>query len=185
MFDAANSVLAQKISQIDGVGQVFVGGGQQPAVRVQVDQEALAGWASPWRTCARRWPPRPRTSRRGSLTGANVTYTLAANDQLFGADAYRQLVVSYQGGATVRLGDVAKVFDDVEDDRLAAWIDGQRSVLMIIRRQPGANILSTIEGVEKALPLPQTVDLAGHRPQDRRRSHRPPSAPRSTTSSAR
>ena len=153
VFDAANSVLAQKISQIEGVGQVFVGGGQQPAVRVQIDQEALAGHGLSLEDVRAALASSTANQPKGTLTGANVTYNIAATDQLLGADAYRQLIVSTQGGATLRLGDVANVFDDVENNRLAGWIDGQRCVLMIIRRQPGANILSTIEGVKKALPF--------------------------------
>ena len=171
VFDAANSVLAQKISQIDGVGQVFVGGGQQPAVRVQIDQEALAGHGLSLEDVRAALASSTANQPKGTLTGANVTYNIAATDQLLGADAYRQLIVSSQNGATIRLGDVANVFDDVENNRLAGWIDGERCVLMIIRRQPGANILSTIEGVKKALPFLQRVDLAGHRRAGRRRSH--------------
>ncbi len=153
VFDAANSVLAQKISQISGVGQVFVGGGQQPAVRVQVDQETLAGRGLSLEDVRAALATSTANQPKGTLTGATTTYNIAATDQLLGAEAYRQLVISYQNGATIRLGDVAKVFDDVENNRLAGWIDGQRCVLMIIRRQPGANILSTIDGVKAALPF--------------------------------
>jgi hydrophobe/amphiphile efflux-1 (HAE1) family protein len=161
VFDAANSVLAQKISQIDGVGQVFVGGGQQPAVRVQIDQEALAGHGLSLEDVRSALASSTANQPKGTLTGASLTYNIAATDQLLGAAAYRQLIVSTQNGATVRLGDVANVFDDVENNRLAGWIDGQRCVLMIIRRQPGANILSTIAGVKKALPyLRQSISPA-------------------------
>jgi len=153
VFDAGNSVLAQKISQIEGVGQVFVGGGQQPAVRVQIDQEGLAGHGLSLEDVRAALASSTANQPKGTLTSANLTYNIAATDQLLGADAYRKLVVSYQNGATVRLGDVANVFDDVENNRLAGWVDGERCVLMIIRRQPGANILSTIEGVKKALPF--------------------------------
>jgi hydrophobe/amphiphile efflux-1 (HAE1) family protein len=153
VFDAANSVLAQKISQISGVGQVTVGGGQQPAVRVQVDQETLAGRGLSLEDVRSALGTSTANQPKGSLTGSAVMYNIAATDQLLNADDYRQLVISYQNGSTVRLGDVAKVFDDVENNRLAGWIDGQRCVLMIIRRQPGANILSTIEGVKAALPF--------------------------------
>ena len=156
VFDAANSVLAQKVSQISGVGQVFVGGGQQPAVRVQVDQEALAGRGLSLEDVRAALAASSANQPKGTLTGSTITYNIAATDQLLGADAYRKLVVSYQNGATIRLGDIAKVFDDVENNRLAGWIDGQRCVLMIIRRQPGANILSTIEGVKEALPFLRT-----------------------------
>jgi hydrophobe/amphiphile efflux-1 (HAE1) family protein len=161
VFDAANSVLAQKISQIEGVGQVYVGGGQQPAVRVQIDQEALAGRGLSLEDVRSALASSTANQPKGTLTGSNLTYNIAATDQLLGAAAYRDLVVSYQNGATVRLGDVANVFDDVENNRLAGWIDGQRCVLMIIRRQPGANILSTIQGVKNALPyLKQSIPPA-------------------------
>jgi multidrug efflux pump len=161
VFDAANSVLAQKVSQIKGVGQVFVGGGQQPAVRVQADQEALAGHGLAMEDLRKALAAATSNQPKGTLTGAERSYNIAATAQLFGADAYRNLVVSYQNGATIRLGDVAKVFDDVENNRLAGWIDGQRCVLMIIRRQPDANILATIEGVKAALPyLRQSISPA-------------------------
>jgi len=165
VFDAANSVLAQKVSQIKGVGQVFVGGGQQPAVRVQIDQERLAGRGLSLEDVRTALASSTSNQPKGSLSGPSTTYNLAATDQLLGADAYRQLVVSYQEGATVRLGDVANVYDDVENNRLAGWIDGTRCVLMIIRRQPGANILETIAGVKAALPFLRTsispaIDLA-------------------------
>jgi hydrophobe/amphiphile efflux-1 (HAE1) family protein len=152
VFDAANSVLAQKMSQIDGVGQVFVGGGQQPAVRVQVDGEALANMGLSSADVRTALAASTSNQPKGIISGPNTTYSVAANDQLLGADAYRKLVISYQNGGTVRLGDVAKVFDDVENNRLAAWIDGKRAVLMIVRREPGANILATLDRIKEALP---------------------------------
>jgi len=152
VFDAANSVLAQKMSQIEGVGQVFVGGGQQPAVRVQIDGQALAGMGLGTADVRAALAASTSNQPKGIISGPRSTYSVAANDQLLGAAAYRQLVISYQGGAAVRLGDVARVFDDVENNRLAAWIDGQRAVLMIVRREPGANILATLERIKEALP---------------------------------
>jgi multidrug efflux pump subunit AcrB len=161
VFDAANSVLAQKISQVAGVGQVFVGGGQQPAVRVQVDQEVLAGRNLTMEELRNTIAASTSNQPKGSVAGSDTRYALASNNQLFGAAAYDQLVVSYQNGAGVRLGQVARVFDDVENNRLAAWMDGKRAVLMIIRRQPGANILETIDGVKAALPqLKQAISPA-------------------------
>jgi hydrophobe/amphiphile efflux-1 (HAE1) family protein len=152
VFDAANSVLAQKMSQIEGVGQVFVGGGQQPAVRVQIDGQALANMGLSSADVRNALAASTSNQPKGMISGPRATYSVAANDQLLGADAYRPLVISYQGGSAVRLGDVAKVFDDVENNRLAAWIDGKRAVLMIVRRQPGANILATLERIKEALP---------------------------------
>ncbi|APR75522.1 Cobalt-zinc-cadmium resistance protein CzcA [Minicystis rosea] len=151
IFDVANSVLAQKISQVEGVGQVFVGGGQQPAVRVQADPAALAGLGLSLEDVRTTLTQATVDQPKGSLGGQNA-HTIAANDQLFGAEAYRQIIVSYKNGATVRLGDVARVFDDVENARVAAWKTGTRAVLIIIRRQPGANIIQTIERVKALIP---------------------------------
>ncbi|HEX3696300.1 MAG TPA: multidrug efflux RND transporter permease subunit [Polyangia bacterium] len=152
VFDAANSVLAQKMSQIEGVGQVFVGGGQQPAVRVQVDGETLAGMGLSSADVRAALASSTSNQPKGMISGAHSTYSVSANDQLLVADDYRKLVISYTGNSAVRLGDVARVFDDVENNRLAAWIDGKRTVLMIIRREPGANILDTIDRIKEALP---------------------------------
>ena len=152
VFDAANSVLAQKFSRIDGVGQVFVGGGQQPAVRVQLDPEGLAGRDLSLEDVRGALAQSTSNQPKGAVSDARRSYVIDADSQLFGADAYKRLVIAYRGNAAVRLGDVATVIDDVENNRLAAWIDGTRSVLMIIRRQPGANILETIARVKAALP---------------------------------
>jgi hydrophobe/amphiphile efflux-1 (HAE1) family protein len=161
VFDAANSVLAQKLAQVEGVGQVFVGGGQQPAVRVQVDQAMLAGRNLSLEELRGALAASTANQPKGAIAGAAARYSLAATSQLFGADAYRNLIVSYQNGAGVRVGDVAKVIDDVENNRVAAWMDGKRAVLLIIRRQPGANILETIDGVKAALPhLRQSISPA-------------------------
>jgi hydrophobe/amphiphile efflux-1 (HAE1) family protein len=152
VFDAANSILAQKISQISGVGQVFVGGGQQPAVRVQADVPALAGMGLGLEDVRAALTASSANQPKGSIAQGGVNYALQANDQLLGADAYRGLIIGYANNAGVRLGDVARVFDDVENNRLAAWSDGTRSVLLIIRREPGANILETIDRIKSALP---------------------------------
>jgi len=152
VFDSANSVLAQKIAQIEGVGQVFVGGGQQPAVRVQVDQQELAGRNLGLEDVRAALAASTSAQPKGTVNGSRVSYGIDSNDQLFGADAYKQLVVSYANGSTLRLGDIAHVYDDVENNRLAAWSNGQRAVLVIIRRQPGANILATIDRILTALP---------------------------------
>jgi hydrophobe/amphiphile efflux-1 (HAE1) family protein len=152
VFDIANTVIAQKLSQVKGVGQVFVGGGQQPAVRVQVDPAALAGVGLGMADVRNALARTTVNSPKGSISGAERSFSIAANDQLFGAKSFKDVVVSYRGGAVVRVGDVAKVFDDVENDRVAAWSNDERSVLLIIRRQPGANILETIDRVKQILP---------------------------------
>ncbi len=152
VYDAANAILAQKISQVNGVGQVFVGGGQQPAVRVQVDPLALAGAGIGLEDVRAALTQATVDQPKGSLSGPQQTRTIAANDQLFRADGFRPLVIAYRNGSPVRLGDVANVQDSVENTRIAGWADGRRAVLMLIRRQPGANIIDVIERVKAILP---------------------------------
>jgi len=152
MFDVANTVLAQKISQVSGVGQVFVGGAQQPAVRVSVDPTALAGVGLSLEDVRNTLSRATANSPKGSFSGAVQTRSIDANDQLTSAAGFRPLILAYNKGAPVRLGDVADVTDDVENRQAAAWSDGERAVLLIIRRQPGANIIDVIERVKTLLP---------------------------------
>jgi hydrophobe/amphiphile efflux-1 (HAE1) family protein len=153
MFDVANSIVAQKIAQLPGVGQVFVGGGQQPAVRIQVDPAALAGVGLSLEDLRAVIGRVNVNEPKGNLDGPMRSAVISADDQLFNAAAYRPLVVAYRNGAAVRLGDVATVLDSVENNRLAAWTDGKRGILVIIRRQAGANILETIDEIKSLLPM--------------------------------
>jgi hydrophobic/amphiphilic exporter-1 (mainly G- bacteria), HAE1 family len=162
IYDAASSVLAQRIAQIDGVGQVFVGGGQIPAVRVQVDPAALASVGLSLEDVRKVLSEQTVDQPKGALSGDRSVSTIAANDQLFGSAAYRDLIVSQAAdGQALRLGDIAAVIDDVENNRVAAWANGRRAVLMIIRRQPGANIIDTIGRIEAILPeIAKTISPA-------------------------
>jgi len=152
VFDTANTILAQKISQVSGVGQVTVGGGQQPAVRVSVDPGALAGVGLSMEDVRTALSTATSNSPKGSLSGALQTRTIAANDQLTTAAQYRPLIIGYNNGAPVRLSDVARVTDDVENQRAAGWVDGRRAIPVIIRRQPGANIIEVIDRVKALIP---------------------------------
>jgi hydrophobe/amphiphile efflux-1 (HAE1) family protein len=152
VFDQANTVLAQKISQVPGVGQVFVGGGQQPAVRVQADPQALAGLSLSLEDVRTALANATVNQAKGAVSGSTQMRTLSANDQLLKAKDFAPLVIAYRNGAPVRLVDVARVIDSVENERVAAWADAQRAVLIIIRRQPGANIIDVIERVKALLP---------------------------------
>ncbi|MGO9713550.1 MAG: multidrug efflux RND transporter permease subunit [Polyangiaceae bacterium] len=152
VFESANTVLAQKIAQVRGVGQVTVGGGQQPAVRVQVDPLALAGSGLSLTDVQSVIATETVDQPKGNLTGAMRAESIAANDQLLHAEAYKKLVLTTNKGQVVRLEDVANVFDDVENQRAAGWCDGERAVLVIIFRQPDANIIETSERVQKLLP---------------------------------
>ncbi|MDP9150927.1 MAG: efflux RND transporter permease subunit [Myxococcota bacterium] len=161
VFDAANTVLAQKISQVRGVGQVTVGGGQQPAVRVQLDPAALAGMGVTPADVRGNVAASTVDEAKGSISGGGQAASINANDQLFGAEAYAKVIVARSGGATTRLSDVASVFDDVENNRVAGWADGKRAVLLMIRKQPDANIIDTNERVLRLLPqLAGSISLA-------------------------
>ncbi len=152
VFDAANTILAQKISQVKGVGQVTVGGGVQPAVRVDVDPVALAGAGLSLEDVRTTLASQTVDQPKGLFTGPMKGESLAANDQLFTANGYKPLVLAYKNGAAIRLEDVADVTDDVENNRMAAWMSGTRSALIIVRRQPGANIIDTVERVKALMP---------------------------------
>ncbi len=152
IFDTANTILVQKISQIPGVGQVFVGGGQQPAVRIQVDPVALAGTGLTLED-VRAVIARVNVNEPiGNFNGPSQATTISANTQFFVAEPYRSLIIAYRNGAPVRLGDIATVIDSVENNRLAAWLDGKRGIVIVVRRQPGANILETIDRIKALLP---------------------------------
>ncbi len=152
VFDAANTVLAQKISQVRGVGQVGVWGGMQPAVRVQYDPAAIAAMGLGSNDVRGAIQSSTVDEAKGSISGAAQQSTIGANDQLLDAHGYRPLVVARSGDSTAELGHVAKVFDDVENERIAGWADGQRAVLLGIFKQPEANILETNERVMALMP---------------------------------
>ena len=152
VFDQANTVLANRISRIDGVGQVFVGGGQQPAVRVQADPEALAGVGLTLDDVRQALATATVDQATGALAAGGQMQVLAPTDQLMGAAAFAPLVLAWRNGSPVRLRDVARVIDDVENNRAAAWANGQRAVVLVIRREPGANVIDVIARVKAMLP---------------------------------
>ena len=152
VFDAANTILAQKISQVRGVGQVSVGGGQQPAVRVQYDPSSIAGMGVNSADVRAAIGASTRDEAKGSIGGASQTATLGANDQLLDARGYQPLVVAQSGASTAQLGDVATVYDDVQNNRIAGWADGRRAVLLLVFKQADANIIDVNERVMALLP---------------------------------
>jgi multidrug efflux pump len=161
IFDVANAILAQKISQVRGVGQVFVGGGQQPAVRVEVDPQALAGMNVNMSDVRKSIAATTVDEAKGSLVGTSQATTIGANDQVLHASGYRPLVIAHDASGSTRLGDVAEVVDGVENNRVAGWADGIRAVLLIVRKQPDANILETNARVLALLPqLAQSISPA-------------------------
>ena len=152
IYDAADSILAQKLAQIEGVGQVFVGGGAKPAVRAEVNPTLLNKLGVGLDTVRAALGQANAHSPKGEFSGPINVWSIRANDQIFRADQYRSLIVSYKNGAAVRLGDVADVADSVEDIRNIGLANGKPAVLVIVFRQPGANIIATVDRVIAALP---------------------------------
>ena len=152
MYDAADSILAQKLAQIEGVGQVFVGGGARPAVRAEVNPTLLNKLGVGLDTVRTALGAANANRPKGEVAGPINAWTINANDQIFRAEQYQKLIVSYKNGAPVRLGDVADVQDSVEDIRNVGLANGKPGVLIIVSRQPGANIIGTVDRVREELP---------------------------------
>ncbi|HUC29954.1 MAG TPA: multidrug efflux RND transporter permease subunit [Candidatus Acidoferrum sp.] len=156
MYDAADSILAQKLSQVDGVGQVFVGGAAQPAVRAEVNPTLLNKLGIGLDTVRNALNAANANRPKGQVYDATRSYEFDDTDQLFTADQYRPLIVAYNNGAAVRLGDVADVQDSVSDRRNIGLANGKPSVLIIVFRQPGANIIATVDRVRALMPFLQS-----------------------------
>jgi multidrug efflux pump len=164
LYDIADSIIAQKLSQIPGVGQVNIGGGARPAVRIEMNPTVLAAYGLGLEDVRLALGQVNSNEPKGTFSNGLVRWTLRDNDQLFDANHYRPLVVAYHNGAPVRLADVADVQDSVEDIRTAGLVNGKPSVMIIIFRQPGANIVGTADRIRAALPLlqasiPAAVDI--------------------------
>jgi len=162
--DYADSILAQKLSQVSGVGLVTLAGGQRPAVRVQVDPVALAGRGLSLEDVRTILAQANVNQPKGNLDGARQNYTLATNDQLEDAAQYGPLVIAYQNGAQVRLSDVAKIVSGVENAELAGWSNDHRAVILNVQRQPGANLIQVADRIRTLLPelsasLPKGIDV--------------------------
>ena len=150
--DMAETVLARQLSQIYGVGEVFIGGQQKPAIRIQARPEVLAANNLTLADIRGVVQKASVNQPKGALFGANRVSTLAVNDQIFSADEYGQLIVKYDNGNPVYLRDVANVIAGAENDFVQIWPNGESGVALIIRRQPGANIVATADAIQAALP---------------------------------
>ncbi|WP_338519973.1 MdtB/MuxB family multidrug efflux RND transporter permease subunit [Erwinia aphidicola] len=162
--DMVENRVAQKISQVSGVGLVTLSGGQRPAVRVKLNAQALAALGITSETVRTAISNANVNSAKGSLDGPDRSITLSANDQIKTAEGYRQLIVSYSNGAPVRLGDVASVEQGAENSWLGAWANRQQAIVLNVQRQPGANIIATADNIRQMLPaltasLPKSVNV--------------------------
>jgi multidrug efflux pump len=149
--DFADTRLAQKISQLSGVGLVSISGGQKPAVRLQVNPTALSALGLSMEDLRTAVTAANVNQAKGSFDGSRQAFTIGANDQLLTSDQYRKLIVAYRNGAPVLMSDVADVVDGVENLRQAAWMDEVPAVILNIQRQPGANIIDVVERVKNLL----------------------------------
>ena len=164
LYDAASTILQQKLSQIQGVGQVVVGGSSLPAVRVDVNPTQLNATGLGLEDVRNMLSQQNANLAKGQLANNTTTSDIAVNDQLLQAVDYRPLIVGYTNGAAIRLSDIANVQDSVENLRSAGLANGKPCALVIIFRQPGANIIDTVDSVRAALPqlkasLPSAIDL--------------------------
>jgi multidrug efflux pump len=162
--DLADTTLAQKISQLSGVGLVSISGGQRPAVRVQANPTALASYGLSLEDLRTALSNANVDQAKGTFDGLHQAYTIGANDQLISGDSYKPIIIAYRNGAPVRLTDVATVLDGVENSKQAAWANQNPAVLLNIQRQPGANIIAVVDRVTKLLPqlkgaLPASVKV--------------------------
>ena len=164
MYDAASTVMQQKISQISGVGQVNVGGGALPSVRVEVNPTKLASYGLTMASLRSVLSLQNSNLARGRISNGNTSADIVVNGQISKAEDYQPLIVGYRNGATVRLSDVADVIDSVQNVRTGGYLNGKRAVLLIISRQPGANIINTVSRIYAQIPslkssIPQGIDL--------------------------
>ena len=163
--DLADTRLAQKISQLPGVGLVTINGGQRPAVRIHANPRALAAYGLNLDDLRTTIGNANVNTPKGNFDGPTRAYTINANDQLQSADAYRALVIAYRNGAPVHLSDVADVIESAENTKLGAWMNTTPAIVMNVQRQPGANVIEVVDRIKALLPqlqaaLPPAIDVA-------------------------
>ncbi len=165
VYDLVNTRMAQKIAQLPGVGMVTLAGGQRPAIRIKVNPNALANTRLSLEQIRNAVVAANTNQPKGSFDGDYRSTMLDANDQIRSVDEYRNLIVSWQDGSPLRLGDVATVENGAEDRFLAAWANEQPAVLINIQRQPGANVIEVADSIQELLPklsatMPAAADIA-------------------------
>jgi multidrug efflux pump len=164
LSDLADTIMAPRLSEVTGVGHVSVQGGIRPAIRIQANLSRLAAYGIGLEDLRTAIVGANVAGPKGALDGAHQSYTIAANDQITSADAYKSVVVAYRNGAPVLLSDVADVVNGLENSKVGAWYQGKPAVVIDVQRQPGANVIETVERVRAKLPalkraLPSSVRL--------------------------
>jgi multidrug efflux pump len=165
MYDAASTIMAQKLAQVNGVGQVTVGGSSLPSVRIELNPTTLNKYGIGMEQVRSVLSAANANTPKGHLSDGHRTWEVDANDQIFTASDYEQLVVAYRNGSAVRIADVGQAQDSVENIRNSGYANGKPSVLVIISREPGANIIDTVDRIRAILPqikasIPQSIDVS-------------------------
>ena len=160
----AESILVPKLSQISGVGLIGIGGQQKPAIRVQVDPQALANRGIGLEDVRNVLGQANVDLPKGTLNGPQQSYTLNTNDQLLKPDAYNNLIVAYRNGSPVRISDVGRAIEGPENDLIAGWYNKQRAIILSVQREPGANVIETVDRIQALLPqleasIPPSIKL--------------------------
>ena len=161
MSDIADTILGQRLSQISGVGRVAMLGGLKPAVRVQADLARLAAYGISMEDLRNAIAGANVSGPKGSLDGTHQAYTIAANDQIAAAEAYKPIIIAYRNGSPVTIGDVAIIIDGLENDRTGGWYQGTPAVIIDIQRQPGANVIEVVRQIREEIPKVQRAIPAG------------------------
>ncbi len=162
--DMVETRVAQKISQVDGVGLVTLAGGQRPAVRIKLNPQAVASWQLDNETIRLAINNANVNSAKGSLDGPTRAITLSANDQMKSLADYRSLIIAYKQGGAIRLGDIATISQAAENTELGAWANKKPAIVINVQHQPGANVIKTTDNIRKILPelvknLPKAVNV--------------------------
>jgi multidrug efflux pump len=152
LYDEASTIVQQRLSQIEGVGQVNAGGGALPSVRVEVNPQKLASLGLTMANLQSVLSIQNSDLAKGQITNGDISADIIANDQISHADDYKPIIVGYNKGTAVRLSDVADVVDSTQNLRAAGYLNGERAVTLIVFRQPGANIIDTVDNIRAALP---------------------------------
>jgi HAE1 family hydrophobic/amphiphilic exporter-1 len=163
--DSADNILAQQLSQISGVAQVTINGQQKPAVRIQIDPAKLASLGLSLEDVRTQIAGASADAPKGTLDGAQQSFAVYDNDQILSAAPWNDVIVAYRKGAPVRISDIGRAVDGAENVKLAAWANGKRCILLAVFKQPGANVIDTVNQVKAALPhlqstIPAAIDVA-------------------------
>jgi multidrug efflux pump len=165
LSDLADTIMAPRLSEVTGVGHVSVQGGIRPAIRIQANLSQLAAYGIGLEDLRTAIVGANVAGPKGALDGAHQSYTIAANDQITSADAYKSVVIAYRNGAPVKLSDVAEVVDGLENNKVGAWYQGRPAIVIDVQRQPGANVIETVQRLRAELPrlkraLPAAAQLS-------------------------